>query len=88
MLTLVAGCASYPSQVQKLAQATSGSLVTDLGWKDTVLVLPGETERIAIEFTNAFPGDQEYMFHCHNQGHENSGMLVNCRVTAADSPAA
>ena len=72
-----------PSQVRELAQDTDGRLITDLGWKDTVLVWPGESVRIAIDFANAFKGDQIYLFHCHNLEHEDQGMMVNHRVTAA-----
>jgi len=71
-----------PDQVRQLAQDASGRLVTDLGWKDTILVWPGETVRIAIDFTHAFEGDQVYLFHCHNLEHEDQGMMVNHRVTA------
>ena len=71
-----------PNQVRRLAQDTSGRLITDLGWKDTVLVWPGETVRIAIDFTNEYAGDQLYVFHCHNLEHEDQGMMVNHRVTA------
>ena len=71
-----------PGQVSKLAQDASGRVVTDLGWKDTILVWPGETVRIAIDFTHAFKGDQLYLFHCHNLEHEDQGMMVNHRVTA------
>ena len=71
-----------PGQVRKLAQDASGRLVTDLGWKDTILVWPGETVRIAIDFTNEYRGDQMYVFHCHNLEHEDQGMMVNHLVTA------
>ena len=71
-----------PNQVRKLAQDASGRLITDLGWKDTILVWPGETVRIAIDFTNAYKGDQIYLFHCHNLEHEDQGMMVNHLVTA------
>jgi len=71
-----------PNQVRKLAQDANGRMVTDLGWKDTILVWPGETVRIAIDFTNAYKGDQIYLFHCHNLEHEDQGMMVNHRVTA------
>lgn len=71
-----------PEQVRKLAQDTSGRLVTDLGWKDTVLVWPGETVRIAIDFTNNYKGDQIYVVHCHNLEHEDQGMMVNHLVMA------
>jgi len=71
-----------PAQVRKVAQDASGRSVTDLGWKDTILVWPGETVRIAIDFTNDFKGDQIYVFHCHNLEHEDQGMMVNHRVGA------
>ena len=71
-----------PSQVRKLAQDANGRMVTDMGWKDTILVWPGETVRIAIDFTNTYKGDQIYLFHCHNLEHEDQGMMVNHRVTA------
>ena len=34
-------------------------LPTDLGWKDTVLVWPGESVRIAIDFRHPFAGDAD-----------------------------
>jgi len=70
-----------PNQVRKLAQDASGRLVTYWGWKNTILVWPGETVRIAIEFTHAHKGDQLYQFPCHNLEHEDQGMMVNHRVT-------
>ena len=57
-----------------------GLLPTDGGWKDTVLTWPGETVRIAIDFSTRFPGPQEYVFHCHNLEHEDEGMMINYRV--------
>lgn len=72
-----------PSQVRRLAQDSKGRLITDLGWKDTILVWPGETVRLAIDFTHPYKGDQLYVFHCHNLEHEDQGMMVNHRVLAA-----
>jgi suppressor of ftsI/bilirubin oxidase len=57
-----------------------GRTVTDLGWKDTVLVWPGETVRIAIEFSHDFDGEQIYLFHCHILEHEDAGMMINYKV--------
>ena len=71
-----------PNQVRQLAQDASGRLVTDMGWKDTILVWPGETVRIAVDFTHTYKGDQLYLFHCHNLEHEDQGMMINHRVTA------
>ena len=70
-----------PGQIRKLAQDSNGRMVTDLGWKDTILVWPGETVRIAIDFTNTYQGDQIYLFHCHNLEHEDQGMMVNHLLT-------
>ncbi len=51
-------------------------LVTDLGWKDTVLVRPFETVEIALRFNVA----ANYVLHCHNLEHEDSGMMLNFDV--------
>ena len=69
-----------PTQMSGLARFGKGRTVSDLGWKDTVLVWPGETVRIAIDFSHDFPGDQTYLFHCHNLEHEDGGMMINFRV--------
>ena len=69
-----------PPQIAAGARFGRGRTVSDLGWKDTVLVWPGETVRIAIDFAHDFPGSQTYVFHCHNLEHEDAGMMVNFRV--------
>jgi FtsP/CotA-like multicopper oxidase with cupredoxin domain len=51
--------------------------IVDEGWKDTVLVLPGETVRVQITFTR-HPG--VYLYHCHILEHEDMGMMRNFRV--------
>ena len=71
-----------PPQWSSTARFGKGRAVTDLGWKDTVLVWPGETVRIAIDFAHDFPGSQTYLFHCHNLEHEDAGMMINFRVLA------
>ena len=47
------------------------------GWKDTVLVWPGDTVRIIIPFRE-FPGI--YMYHCHLLEHEDDGMMGQFEV--------
>ncbi len=69
-----------PEQVRRLAVDAQGRTVTDLGWKDTVLVWPGETVRIAINFAHPFESVQHYVFHCHILEHEDNGMMLNVRV--------
>jgi suppressor of ftsI/bilirubin oxidase len=74
-----------PDQVAALKIDDRGRLATDLGRKDTVLVWPGETVRVAVQFAlpagPAFSGDQIYVFHCHNLEHEDGGMMLGVRVT-------
>jgi FtsP/CotA-like multicopper oxidase with cupredoxin domain len=46
----------------------------DEGWKDTVLLMPGERVRILVGFED-YPG--LYLYHCHNLEHEDMGMMRN-----------
>jgi FtsP/CotA-like multicopper oxidase with cupredoxin domain len=52
----------------------------DQGWKDTVLVMPGERVRVLRRFTS-FPG--LFLYHCHNLEHEDMGMMRNFRINEA-----
>jgi len=52
--------------------------IVDGGWRDTVLVLPGETVRVQVTFTY-HPG--LYLYHCHILEHEDMGMMRNFRVS-------
>jgi len=70
-----------PDAIAAWAIDVQGRLATDLGRKDTVLVWPGESVRIAIDFTHPFPGPQTYVFHCHNLEHEDGGMMLGVSVT-------
>jgi len=54
--------------------------LTCAGYKDTVLVWPGESVVIAIRFTLPFPGEQTYVVHCHNLEHEDGGMMLGVKV--------
>jgi suppressor of ftsI/bilirubin oxidase len=69
-----------PDALAPLAVDTRGRLATDLGWKDTVLVWPGESVRLAIDFRHPFAGSQVYLFHCHNLEHEDGGMMLRVQV--------
>jgi blue copper oxidase len=69
-----------PDAVAALAIDPQGRHATDLGRKDTVLVWPGESVRVAIDFTHPFPGAQTYLFHCHNLEHEDGGMMLGVAV--------
>jgi FtsP/CotA-like multicopper oxidase with cupredoxin domain len=49
----------------------------DEGWKDTVLVMPGERVRLLVKFLTY---DGMYMYHCHILEHESMGMMRNLMV--------
>jgi blue copper oxidase len=78
----VLGRSNSPAALRPLATASGGRVVTDLGWKDSVMVWPGETVRIAVDFRQAFPGVQLFLFHCHNLEHEDGNMMINYRIPA------
>lgn len=69
---------------RRLATEAGGRLPTDLGVKDTVVIWPNETVRLAVDFAlpggAAFVGRQRYMFHCHNLEHEDGMMMRNYAV--------
>ena len=50
----------------------------ELGWKDTVLVSPGETVRIIGRFEPVNYG--KYVYHCHILEHEDAGMMGSFEV--------
>jgi blue copper oxidase len=83
--SLVLGRTGSPEQVSRLAVDESGRTPTDLGFKDTVLVWPGETAKVAIDFSHGFEGEQFYMFHCHILEHENAGMMLNVKVVSEEA---
>jgi suppressor of ftsI/bilirubin oxidase len=69
-----------PDQLAALKIDSKGRLATDVGWKDTVLVWPGESVKIAVDFKMPFEGAQTYVFHCHNLEHEDGGMMLGVKV--------
>jgi blue copper oxidase len=54
------------------SHATVASGFIQSGWKDTVLVMPGEKVTLLKPF-NDFKG--LFMYHCHNLEHEDMGMM-------------
>jgi blue copper oxidase len=76
----VLGRETSPAQVAALKIDEHGRLATDMGWKDTVLVWPGESVKVAIDFAMRFAGPQTYMVHCHNLEHEDGGMMLGMKV--------
>jgi FtsP/CotA-like multicopper oxidase with cupredoxin domain len=57
-------------------QELSAGFVDD-GWKDTVLVMPGEKVQVLVRFEN-YAGT--FVYHCHNLEHGDAGMMRNYRV--------
>jgi FtsP/CotA-like multicopper oxidase with cupredoxin domain len=70
-------------QVVKRTPSTASSYGTvnqglvDTGWKDTVLVWPGEKVRVAMKF-DSYAG--MYMYHCHILEHEDMTMMRNYMI--------
>ena len=48
-------------------------IVSESGWKNTVLVMPGETVKIIVPFLTL---KGVFVFHCHNLEHEDDGMML------------
>ena len=68
--------------VQRTVPATSSYAtinqgLVDTGWKDTVLVWPGERVKIAMTFG---PHAGMYMYHCHILEHEDMTMMRNYMI--------
>jgi FtsP/CotA-like multicopper oxidase with cupredoxin domain len=72
--TMTAMTASYTTINQGLV---------DSGWKDTVLVWPGERVKVAMRFTD-YAG--MYMYHCHILEHEDMTMMRNLMVMGPGMP--
>jgi FtsP/CotA-like multicopper oxidase with cupredoxin domain len=49
----------------------------DEGWKDTLLIMPGERVKLLLKFED-FAGT--FVFHCHTLEHEDLGMMRNYRI--------
>ncbi len=60
-------------------QGTVKAGLLDEGWKDTVLVMPGERVRLLLSFKD-YPG--LFLYHCHMLEHEDSGLMRNYLITA------
>jgi blue copper oxidase len=52
-------------------------IASEKGWKDTVLVMPGEKLRVIMTFPD-YTGT--FVMHCHNLEHEDDGMMMNYQI--------
>jgi FtsP/CotA-like multicopper oxidase with cupredoxin domain len=76
------------SPTEYVTGPASGPLLTEMGWKDTVQMHPGEITIIRIRFTQqdgtAYPFDATlgpgYVWHCHIVDHEDNEMMRPYKV--------
>ncbi|MFT4625227.1 MAG: FtsP/CotA-like multicopper oxidase with cupredoxin domain [Myxococcota bacterium] len=47
----------------------------ETGFKDTVLLLPGDRVRLLVKHVDYADADHPYMYHCHVLEHEDAGMM-------------
>jgi blue copper oxidase len=52
-------------------------IASEKGWKDTILLMPGEKVRLIMTFPD-YKG--VFVFHCHNLEHEDDGMMLNYKI--------
>ena len=64
-------------QVLDRTGGRNGLIPTEKGWKDTVLLLPGEKVRVIITFGQ---NKGKYVLHCHNLEHEDDGMMLQFEI--------
>jgi FtsP/CotA-like multicopper oxidase with cupredoxin domain len=62
---------------QAAAWKTVSDGYIDEGWKDVVLLMPGERARLLLKFEDH---TGLFLYHCHNLEHEDMGMMRNYRV--------
>tara|TARA_R110002049_G_scaffold72490_7_gene187531 strand:+ start:101653 stop:103659 length:2007 start_codon:yes stop_codon:yes gene_type:complete len=62
-------------QFQLLSRNGNEPTGADLGWKDTILVHPGDRIRIIMKFDKYSDPRTPYMYHCHITAHEDNGMM-------------
>jgi FtsP/CotA-like multicopper oxidase with cupredoxin domain len=62
--------------IERMGVSHSGYV--DDGWKDTVLLMPGERIKILVDFADHLG---LFLYHCHNLEHEDMGMMRNYFVS-------
>lgn len=67
-----------PVRGSEADQQTLRAGFTDEGWKDVVLVWPGERVRLLLRIG---PYKGLFLYHCHNLEHEDMGLMRNYRIT-------
>lgn len=67
-----------PGQATRVWESVRHGYV-DEGWKDTVLLMPGERVKALLKFEH-YPG--LFLYHCHILEHEDNGLMRNYLVRA------
>lgn len=65
-------------QVLQRSGGRNNLIISETGWKDTVLVMPGETVSVIVPFEN---NKGKFVFHCHNLEHEDDGMMLQYQLS-------
>ena len=71
----------HAAQFQVLSRSggeNRGIIASERGWKDTVLLLPGEKVTLVVQF-GSLTG--KFVFHCHNLEHEDDGMMLQYMIS-------
>ena len=64
-------------QVLERSGGRAQLIVSESGWKDTVLVMPREKVKIIIPFSTL---TGVFVFHCHNLEHEDDSMMLQYQL--------
>ncbi len=64
-------------QILKRTGGRNQVFAFERGWKDTVLIMPGEKVSVIMTFPS-YVG--KFVFHCHNLEHEDDGMMLNYTI--------
>ena len=67
---------SFLASCTKMDMMNGGNMIG--GYKDTVLLLPGEIVKILVPFAEL---KGVFVFHCHNLEHEDDGMMLQYQLT-------
>ncbi|MBP9079053.1 MAG: multicopper oxidase domain-containing protein [Flavobacteriales bacterium] len=60
---------------------------SETGWKDVVVVMPGDSAKFITQFTTFADDATPYMYHCHLLHHEDDGMMGSFLVVDTSATA-
>lgn len=65
-------------QILERIGGRNGLIPSENGWKDTVLLMPGEVVKVIVSFGKNLG---KYVLHCHNLEHEDDGMMLQYQLS-------